>query len=455
MKEKGKIMNKYDYDVIVIGGGTAGLGAYRKAKSLGKKALIIEANDFVTTCANVGCMPSKLLIAAADNMESIHKSSLFGIEVSDVKINNEVLWNRIRSERDRFVGFVKKGAEKIDEKDRMIGFAKFTKPHEIEIDGKKMTSEVFVIATGSRPIYLDIFNDIKNEVLTNENIFELKQVPSSIAVFGAGVIGLELGFALKNLGSQVQLFSRGKNLLRLNSDINEYLVNHINSSMDFEYEESVTKIEKENGGYRLYWGDKNQWFEKILVAIGRKANIDSIGLENWIEGNVLSMFDRNTMQIGSYPIFLAGDVNNDVTLLHEAAKEGVIAGENAANYPEVKQYKRNVGLGVVFSSPQIMQVGKTVDLPIDVIKGTVSFEDQGRSRVMLQNKGMLNVYFDRATHLLIGSEMIGPSAEHVAHMLAWLIEKNTTLEEILEFPFYHPVIEEGVRTAIRDAATKV
>lgn len=448
-------MKTYDYDVIVIGGGTAGLGAYRKAKALGKKALIIEGYDFVTTCANVGCMPSKLLIAAADNMEEIHKSSLFGIEVSDVKINNEVLWKRIRIERDRFVGFVKKGANNIDESDRMIGFAKFTKPHEIEVNSKKLTSSVFVIATGSRPIYLDIFKDIKNEVLTNENIFELENVPSSIAVFGAGVIGLELGFALKNLGAKVQLFSKGKNLLRLNSDINEYLVKHIQSQMDFEYEHGVTKIEKENGGYRLYWADKNQWFEKILVAIGRKANIDNIGLENWIQGNVLSMFDRNTMQIGSYPVFLAGDVNNDVTLLHEAAKEGVIAGENAANYPEVKTYKRNVGLGVVFSSPQIMQVGKTVDLPENIIKGTVSFEDQGRSRVMLKNKGMLNVYFDRSTHLLTGAEMIGPSAEHVAHMLAWLIEKNTTLEEILEFPFYHPVIEEGVRTAIRDAATKV
>ena len=120
-----------------------------------------------------------------------------------------------------------------------------------------------------------------------------------------------------------------------------------------------------------------------------------------------------------------------------------------------KEYKRNVPLSVVFSTPQVMQVGNTNNLPQDIIKGTVSFEDQGRSRVMLKNKGMLNVYFDRNTHLLTGAEMIGPSAEHVAHMLAWLIEKNTTLEEILEFPFYHPVIEEGVRTAMRDAATKI
>lgn len=448
-------MRQYDYDVIVIGGGTAGLGAFRKAKALGKKALIIEANDFVTTCANVGCMPSKLLIAAAENMESIKKSAQFGIDIENVKINHEILWNRVRSERDRFVGFVKKGAYAIDENERLIGYAQFTGEHEITVNDKKITSAVFVIATGSRPIYLDIFKGIKNEVLTNENIFELQKIPESIAVFGAGVIGLELGFALKHLGAKIQLFSRGNNLLRLNKDINEYLVKHIESEMDFEYQQNVEKIEIENGGYRLHWGGKTQWFEKILVAIGRKANIDNMGLEKWVSGEILPIFNRKTMQIGNYPIFLAGDVNNDMTLLHEAVKEGVIAGENAANYPIVKEYERNVPLSVVFSTPQVMQVGNTNDLPQDIIKGSVSFEDQGRSRVMLKNKGMLNVYFDRNTHLLTGAEMIGPSAEHVAHMLAWLIEKNTTLEEILEFPFYHPVIEEGVRTAMRDAATKI
>lgn len=449
-------MKKYEYDVIVIGGGTAGLGAYRKAKSLGKKSLIVESHDFVTTCANVGCMPSKLLIAAADNMEEIRKSSLFGIEVGDVKVNNEVLWNRIRSERDRFVSFVKDGAKKIDEKERLIGLAKFTGPHEIEVNHKKFTAEVFVIATGSRPIYLDIFKGIKNEVLTNENVFELDEVPKSIAIFGAGVIGLELGFAFKNLGSKVQMFSRGNQLLRLTNDINDYLVKHIEEEMSFEYENNVEKFEKVENGYRLYWNNQSKDFEKILVAIGRKANIDNLNIESWVkQDSILSLFNRNTMQIGDYPIFLAGDVNNDVTLLHEAAKEGVIAGENASHYPEIKEYKRNVPIGIIFSSPQIMQVGRTTNLPEDIIKGTVSFEDQGRSRIMLKQKGMLNVYFEMDTHKLIGAEMIGPSAEHIAHMLVWLIEKGTTLEEILDFPFYHPVIEEGVRTAMRDAANNV
>lgn len=447
-----------EYDVIVIGGGTAGLGAYRKAKALGKKALIIESNRFVTTCANVGCMPSKLLIAAAENMHEIQKSSGFGINVGQIQIDEEKLFGRVRSERDRFVGFVESGAMKIPEEDRIIGYATFKDLNTIEVNGRILTTKATVIATGSHPFIPHIFDSVKNEILTNENVFEMNKLPKTVAVFGAGVIGLELGFALHNLGSKVTLFNRGSHILSLSHKVNEYLVKHIEDSFNFIYEQSVERVEKAQGGYNIYYGAEVLHVEKILVATGRKPNVDKLGFHNVKElhgNNILEKYNKETTQVGDLPIFLAGDVNNDVTLLHEAAKEGIISGENAANYPHVKNHKRNVFMGVVFSSPQIIQVGKTTHLPDDVVIGEVSFEDQGRSRVMLKNKGLLRVYFDRQSHLLIGSEMIGPDAEHVAHMLAWLIEKNTTLEEILDLPFYHPVIEEGIRTAMRDAMSKI
>jgi dihydrolipoamide dehydrogenase len=444
-----------DYDVIVIGGGTAGLGAYRKAISLGKKALIIESGRFVTTCASVGCMPSKLLIAAADNMAEIKKSSQFGINVSDIEIDNKVLWSRIRMERDRFVGFVEKGADSIENK--IIGHAVFKDQHTIVVNEKEITAHTIVIATGSRPHIPEIFENIKNEILTNENIFELESLPKSVAVFGAGVIGLELGFALHNLEVEITLFNRNKNLLNLGAEVNDYVVKHIEDSFPFIYQENVTKVEKHNEGYNIYYGETVLWVEKILVATGRRPNLDNLGLHN-IESldhkNMLNLYNPLTTQIGDLPLFLAGDVNNELTLLHEASREGLIAGENAANYPIVKDYKRNVFMGIVFTHPQIMQVGETKKLE-NTMTGSVSFEDQGRSRVMLKNKGLLNVYIDKDSHKLIGAEMIGPDAEHVAHMLAWLIERETTLEQALELPYYHPVIEEGIRTAFRVAALKL
>lgn len=446
-----------NYDVIVIGGGTAGLAAYRKAKSLGKTALIIESKDFVTTCADVGCMPSKLLIAAADNMAELNHSSKFGIEIENIQINEKVLWNRVRSERDRFVSFVKAGAEKIPAEDKIIGYAKIKDINTVEVNDKLYATKSIVIATGSRPFVPGILDNFKNEILTNENVFELNHIPKSIAIFGAGVIGLELGFAFKNLGSEITLFNKSDKLINLNKELNQCLKNHIQENMNFIYEESVEGIIKLNGGYLISYGNKTKWVEKILVTAGRRPNIDNLGLENieqLKDKNVLSGYNALTTQLFDLPIFLAGDVNNEVTLLHEAANEGNIAGVNAAHYPHVTEQKRNVFMGIVFSNPQIMQVGK-MDESENSIVGKVSFEDQGRSRVMLKNKGLLQLYFDRGNHVLKGAEMIGPAAEHIAHMLAWIIEKEITLEEMLELPYYHPVVEEGIRTAVRDAYSKI
>jgi dihydrolipoamide dehydrogenase len=445
-----------EYDVIVIGGGTAGLGAYRTAKSQGKKVLIIEGNDFVTTCANVGCMPSKLLIAAANNLSEIKKSEKFGIKIDNIKIDEEKLLDRVRKERDRFVGFVKEGAEQINKEDKVKGYAKFLNKNEIIVGDKIYKSKTFVIATGSRPIVPDIFKEIKDEILTNENIFEIKEIPKRLAVFGAGVIGLELGFAFKNLESEVYLFNKTNKLLGLKENINNYLVNHIKENMVFQYENEVEKIEKKNSEYIIYYKNETIKVDKILVTVGRKPNIDNIGLENVIkEQNILQMYNRKTTQLGIYPIFLAGDVNNDVTILHEASKEGVISGLNASNYPNIEEKSRNVGMSIIFSEPEIMKVGKTKDFNEEIVEGEVSFENQGRSRVMLKNKGLLNIYFSKREGLLLGAEMIGPDAEHIAHMLAWCIEKKTNVYEMIDFPFYHPVVEEGVRTAIRDAYSKI
>lgn len=448
------------YDVIVIGGGTAGLGAYRAAKNqLKKKALIIEAKDFVTTCASVGCMPSKLLIAAADNMHEIQKSSKFGINVQGVSIDEEKLLGRVRSERDRFVGFVKEGAEKIAPEDRIIGYAKFLDKNTIEVNGKQYQSKTFVIATGSRVFYPGLFEEFKNDVLTNENVFEIQSIPKSLAVIGAGVIGLELGFAFHHLGTKVTMFSRGDKILRLNQDINDYTVKHIKENFDFITEEGISKIERvavgDKLGFRLYYGDTYIDFEQVLVAAGRKPNLDNIDLEKTGIIDPIKHFNFETTQIGDSNIFLAGDVNSHTPLLHEAAFDGVTAGNNAGTYPEITHRQKLTPISIVFASPPIMQVGQTTNLPEDVIKGTVSFENQGRSRVMLKNKGMLNIYFDKTSHKLLGAEMIGPSAEHLAHLLSWQIARGTTIEDFKNLPFYHPVVEEGLKTAYQNALSKI
>jgi dihydrolipoamide dehydrogenase len=169
------------------------------------------------------------------------------------------------------------------------------------------------------------------------------------------------------------------------------------------------------------------------------------------------VFDRLTMQCGRHPIFIAGDANDDLPLLHEAADEGRIAGENAARFPDVRAAARRTPLAVVFSDPQLAVVGaRHGDLEQGTfVTGAVSFEDQGRSRVMLRNVGLLHLYADAASGRLLGAEMIGPDAEHIGHLLAWSIQAGLTVESALAMPFYHPVVEEGLRTALRDASAQL
>jgi dihydrolipoamide dehydrogenase len=144
-------------------------------------------------------------------------------------------------------------------------------------------------------------------------------------------------------------------------------------------------------------------------------------------------------------------------VLHEASDEGRIAGDNAARFPEIKSGLRRALLSVVFTDPQISIVGGgfVSARPGAPVIGEVSFENQGRARVMLRNQGMLQVYADSTTGLFLGAEMIGPDAEHIGHLLAWARQMNLTIDQMLEMPFYHPVVEEGLRSALRDARAKL
>jgi dihydrolipoamide dehydrogenase len=201
-------------------------------------------------------------------------------------------------------------------------------------------------------------------------------------------------------------------------------------------------------------------FDYVIAATGRIPNVRTLGLEHAnveLDARGLPKFDRRTLQIEKSPLFIAGDANADVPLLHEAADEGRIAGENAARFPRVVPGVRRSPLAVVFSDPQLATVGsRFADLePGSFVTGRVSFEDQGRSRVMLRNRGLLHVYADRATGRLLGAELLGPDAEHLAHLLAWAHQLELTVHETLELPFYHPVVEEGLRTALRDAQAQL
>lgn len=308
---------------------------------------------------------------------------------------------------------------------------------------------------------------VTGERLTvNDDVFSWKELPESVAVFGMGIIGLELGQALHRLGVEVVFFTNRKSAGPISDpEIVDYAYEHFTGEIPAYMSGDVTSIIKRDDYVEIVFKDesgkqKTGKFEYILTATGRKPNISDLDVEKAgleLDDKGIPLFNKFTLQCGKSPVFIAGDVNNDVPLLHEASNEGRIAGFNASTYPEVTAKCRGVDLSIVFTDPQIAIVGKS---PGDLEEGTFvtgefSFEDQGRSRVIRKNKGIMNLYAEYGSGLLLGAQIFGPRAEHLGHLIAWAIENNNTVPELLEMPFYHPVIEEGLRTALRDTLSKL
>jgi dihydrolipoamide dehydrogenase len=457
-----------DVDVAVIGAGTAGLAAYRAAKAAGARAVIIEAGPYGTTCARVGCMPSKLLIAAAEAAHAIHRAPGFGVHVeAPVRVDGREVMARVKRERDRFVDFVLKGVDSIAESDRIRGHARFIDRNTLQVEeGPRIKARAIVIATGSRPALPPMLRDLGDRLVVNDDVFEWETLPRSVAVFGPGVIGLELGQALARLGVRVVVLGRGGRVGPISDPaVREAAIKALGAEFTLDPDAHVRGVKRIGDQVEIDYdgpdGERRlEKFDYVLAATGRVPNLDKLALEQAeveLGAHGVPRFDSRTMQVGDAPIFIAGDVDNELALLHEAADEGRIAGENAARFPDVRPGRRRAPLGIVFTDPQIAIVGPGYSHlhAKSLVAGEVSFEDQGRSRVMLRNKGHLRVYADPATARFLGAEMVGPDAEHIGHLLAWALQAGMTVPQMLEMPFYHPVVEEGLRTALRDVDARI
>ena len=459
-------MDRIDTDVAVIGAGTAGLAAYRAAVAAGRRAVIIEAGPGGTTCARVGCMPSKLLIAAAEAAHGVQRWNEFGLRLDgEMRVDGKAVMVRVRRERDRFVGFVMAGVEKIPAAHRLQGRARFIDARSLRVDEHaEVAFRTAVIATGSSPAVPPILRGAEDRLVINDDVFDWQDLPRSVAVFGPGVIGLELGQALGRLGVRVRMFGVGGAVGPFSDPaLRQYARDKVGEEFPLDPDAKVESVRRTEAGVAIRFVERGETREEtcdyLLAATGRTANLRGLGLESTgapLDPRGQPRFDRRTMQVGDSSLFIAGDANNDVPLLHEAADEGRIAGENAARWPDVRPGERRTPLAIVFTEPQLAVVGRRyAELPRDrTVTGVVSFEDQGRSRVMLRNLGLAHVYVDVPTGLVVGAELVGPDAEHLAHLLAWGIQSGMTVDRMLEMPFYHPVVEEGLRTALRDAQSK-
>ncbi len=437
------------YDVIILGAGSAGLTAASIFRKTGAKYLLVHHGFKGTTCADRGCMPSKTFIQVAKSFAERRKFEDFGIlggENLDIDLAKAL--EHVRGLRDYFTSGIIDGLEKYN---FLEGQPRFISQDTIEVEGKEYKAKNFIIATGSSPRIPQEFKKYENDILTTDNFFEQKTFPKRMAVIGLGAIGVELGQALGKLGVNVTGINRGADIAGLKDDeLSKLAKDILSKDMNLILNEDVQAVTKNGTVYTLTLKNTSIECDQILMAAGRVPNITGLGLEDiGIQLNEKGMphFDKKTLKIKDAPIYLSGDVNGLKALLHEAHDESTII---AAQILDKKMPARRVALAITFTEPNIAQIGaQPNDIAEEYVTGSVSYDDQGRARVMGENHGMLKIYTSKKDHYILGASMIAPAGEHMAHLIALAIHNKMSVKDFLDFPFYHPVVEEGLRTALR------
>lgn len=459
------------FDVAIIGSGPGGYVAAIRCAQLGMKTAIIEKYSTLGgTCLNVGCIPSKALLASSHHVEELEKFAEHGIQIAgDVKVDLQKMIERKQSVVDQTCAGVKFLMDK-NQITVFEGLGSFESATQIKItknDGSSETIEAknTIIATGSKPSNLPFITLDKERVITSTEALELKEVPKHLIIIGGGVIGLELGQVYLRLGANVSVVEYADRILpTMDGAVSKELTKVLKKQgMKFYVSHKVQKVERQGESVLVEAENKKGEIEKIegdyaLVAVGRRPYTDGLQADKaGVKINDRGQVEVNEhLQTSASNIYAIGDVVKGAMLAHKASEEGIMVAEIIAGQKPHIDY--NLIPGVVYTWPEVAAVGKTEEqLKADGVEykaGQFPFRALGRARASDDTNGFVKILTDAKTDEILGVHMVGARVADLIAEAVVAMEFRASAEDIARTSHAHPTFAEAVMEAALDATEK-
>ncbi|MDI6801654.1 MAG: dihydrolipoyl dehydrogenase [Thermodesulfovibrionales bacterium] len=445
--------------LTIIGAGPGGYVAALKAAQLGAQVTVIEDTEVGGTCLNRGCIPTKALVASAEALHKAKNLEEYGIEISGDIIPNI---SKIMERKNKVVSTQVKGIRSLFKSwgvNLVEGRGMLLTPEKIEVQKKDNTTEIIetdkiIIATGSRPAQIPIFPFDGEHILSSDDALNIKAIPKSLIIIGAGVIGCEFACIFKELGTEVTMVEMMPRAVSTEDpEISEVLEKELKKKkIKLMTGVKVDRAEGKHDGIHVYLADgKELVAEKLLVSIGRTLNTDSIGLEalGIKKGNRGEITVNEKMETNIGGIYAIGDVTGGILLAHTASTQGIVAASNACG--KEKTYDSSVVPAAIFTSPEIGSVGLREHQAEEKIKtGKFQFRALGKAHAMGEISGMIKIVVDADTDKVLGVHIIGPHASDLVHEGALAIKAGLTVKQVADTIHAHPTLAEGIMEAMED-----